>query len=97
MKKYTVTGKNVFRDNQTGLFYVDLNTGMRITVENNPETMATIAWNEANGDSRFQFLRSYGFEQFTRFGIERVDFKDLYPEMKEKLIEYQKKCMEKKP
>ena len=41
MKKYTITGKSVFRDNQTGLFYVDLNSGMRITVENNPDRKST--------------------------------------------------------
>lgn len=94
MKKYTITGKNVFRDNQEGIFYVDLNSGMRITVENNPEIMAAIAWNDAGISDKSIFLQKHGVIDIDYLSY---GFRFLPNEIKNALIEYQKSKMEIKP
>ena len=97
MKRFTITGKKVFRDNQEKIYYVTLNDGTMITVENNPETMAILAWSQASSTERYEFLRrNLPFEN-ARLGMENRSFSELNQVIQEKLIEYQKSKMEKKP
>ena len=94
MKRFTITGKKVFRDNQEGVFYVLLNDDTTmIQVENNPEDMAVLAWNQSTGRHRWEWLRREFPEQNSDL-ICDWDYQRLPEPMKQKLIEYQKSKME---
>lgn len=91
MKRFTITGKKVFRDNQEGVFYVLLNDDTTmIQVENNPEDMAVLAWNQATQSHKLDFLMLNKFD--IHYGSDT--FMNLPQPIKEKLIEYQKSKME---
>lgn len=98
MKKYTVTGKNVFRDNQQSVFYVMLNSDTMIQVENNPEDMACLAWNQASSIQRSDFImKHFPHWNYESVLIAKQEYSELLQTVKDKLIEYQKSKMENKP
>lgn len=95
MKRFTITGKKVFRDNQEGVFYVLLNDDTTmIQVENNPEDMAVLAWNQSTQEHRYEFLKKNNFDLMESWGkLSRSEFVDLPSSVKDVLIGYQKSKM----
>ena len=93
-KRFTTTGKNVFRDNLEGIYYVSLNDGKMITVENSAEVLATLAWSQASDRAKTEFLRR---NNEARIPYIDMGFTQLPQTIKDALIEYQKSKMGKKP
>lgn len=91
MKRFTITGKNVFRDNQERIYYVRLNDGTLISVENDPQIMAIIAWSQSSIEHRKEFIQRKFPHIIENFDI---DWNDLKEEIKAEIINYQKSKME---
>ncbi len=96
MKRFTITGKKVFRDNQEGVFYVLLNDDTTmIQVENNPEDMAVLAWNQSDQKHRLGFLkRNFHNQTFWNTDYMNKSYDELPLDVKTELIAYQKSKME---
>ena len=98
MKRFTTTGKNVFRDNQENLYYVTLNDGIMITVEPNADTLACIAWSQAITNERRTFLKTIKLDPIDSLDVlVGVEYYHLPDYVMVCLQEYQKSKMGKKP
>lgn len=86
-RRFEVTGKKVFRDNQEGIFYVLLNDGKTISVENNPETLANIAWHQSSLEHRKEFISKFFNGKYQE--MVNKDWIDITNDMKDRIITYQ--------
>jgi hypothetical protein len=96
LKRFTITGKKVFRDNQEGVFYVLLNDDTTmIQVENNPEDMAVLAWNQSGLGHKEEYIKK-NFPQYQNVGVPLWvrTWSELPNDVQESVITYQKSKME---